>query len=110
MAVPKKVLVGIEESFRHHTAGKAGGKSFLVTPRPDQDLARPVKHLRERLSMTQLEFALQFEIPIRTLQNWEQAERCPEGPARAYLAVIAQMPDAVLAALRAAREGAVVEA
>lgn len=110
MAVPKKVLAGIEESFRHHTAGKAGGKSFLVTPRSNQNLAQPVKALRERLEITQQEFALQFGIPIRTLQKREQAERCPEGPARAYLAVIAYRPDAVLAALRDERNHAVMEA
>jgi len=110
MAVPKKVLAAIKESFQHHTAGGTGGKSFLVTPRSDQSLAQPVRQLRERLSMTQQEFALQFGIPIRTLQKWEQDERCPEGPARAYLAVIAHMPEAVLAALRAERDGIVAEA
>ena len=34
-----------------------------------------IKKIRERLNMTQREFAEYFEIPIRTIQEWEQ-ERC----------------------------------
>lgn len=101
MPVPEKVLLGLNEVLAHHTNGTAGGRSFTVKLRSGED----IRSLRcERLKMTQAEFALQFGIPIRTLQNWEQNERAPEGPARAYLAVIERMPDAVIAALRAEQE------
>jgi putative transcriptional regulator len=39
---------------------------------------------------------------LRTLQKWENGERQPEGPARAYLTVIDRNPAAVVAALTAA--------
>jgi putative transcriptional regulator len=97
MPVPEKVLAGIRSAFAHHSGVGSGTRSFSVKLRSAED----IKRLRcERLRMTQAEFALQFGIPIRTLQKWEQGEREPEGPARAYLAVIERMPDAVIAALR----------
>jgi putative transcriptional regulator len=106
MAVPEKVLAGIHEALVHHASEKTGGRVFSVKMRSGEDIRR----LRcERLKMTQAEFALQFGIPIRTLQNWEQGEREPEGPARAYLAVIERIPEAVVAALQLERAEAVVE-
>jgi hypothetical protein len=36
---------------------------------------------------------------VNTLRHWEQGNREPEGPARAYLLVIARAPDAVQKAL-----------
>jgi putative transcriptional regulator len=38
-------------------------------------------------------------VSARTLQNWEQGRRQPEGPAKALLRVAASNPEAVLAAL-----------
>jgi putative transcriptional regulator len=106
MAVPDKVLAGIRDAFEHHSTGKTGGRIFSVKMRSGDDLRK----LRSvRLKMTQKEFALQFGIPIRTLQKWEQGERQPEGPARAYLAVIERIPEAVISALRAEVADTIVE-
>jgi putative transcriptional regulator len=35
-------------------------------------------------------------ISVRTLHNWEQGRRIPEGPARVLLQVTARHPEAVL--------------
>jgi putative transcriptional regulator len=106
MAVPEKVLAGINDALAHHAGESVGGRMFSVRMRSGDDLRR----LRcERLKMTQAEFALQFGIPLRTLQNWEQGEREPEGPARAYLAVIERIPEQVIAALRAEQAETVSE-
>jgi putative transcriptional regulator len=35
-------------------------------------------------------------ISVRTLRNWEQGRRVPEGPARVLLQVVAKHPEAVL--------------
>jgi putative transcriptional regulator len=58
-----------------------------------------VRAIRERLGMSQPEFAARFGISVKTLRNWEQGHRQPEGPARAYLTVIKNDPDAVMKAL-----------
>ena len=58
-----------------------------------------VKKTRERLQMSQAEFATMIGVSARTLQNWEQGRRTPEGPAQALLRVAAKNPEAVLEAL-----------
>jgi putative transcriptional regulator len=63
-----------------------------------------VRKLRHRLGMSQSTFAARFGVELRTLQNWEQGQRSPEGPARVLLQVIDRDPEAVLRALGA--EGA----
>lgn len=60
-----------------------------------------VKKLRERTGLTQSEFARMIGVSVRTLQNWEQGRREPEGPARALLRVVECEPEAVLNALHA---------
>ena len=60
-----------------------------------------VKALRERLGLTQNEFSGMIGVSIKTLQNWEQGRREPEGPAKALLRVVEKEPQAVLSALHA---------
>ncbi len=60
-----------------------------------------VKALRDRLSLTQTEFSAMIGVSVRTLQNWEQGRREPEGPAKALLRVVEREPKAVLSALHA---------
>ena len=69
------------------------GEPQLVLPMPD------VAALRHRLKLSQAEFARQFMLNLRTLQDWEQGRREPEDIARTYLRVIERNPDAVRAAL-----------
>jgi putative transcriptional regulator len=61
-----------------------------------------VKAIRAKLGMTQPEFARRFGFSVKTLRHWEQRQRTPEGPARAYLLVIDRDPQAVQRALRSA--------
>lgn len=60
-----------------------------------------VKAIRENLKLTQRQFAALVGISPRTLQNWEQGHRMPEGPARVLLMVAARNPQAVLDAVHA---------
>ena len=58
-----------------------------------------VKAIREKVDLSQEEFAQRFGFSKRTLQHWEQGLRVPTGPARAFLTVIAREPEAVQRAL-----------
>ena len=49
--------------------------------------------------LSQSRFAAIIGVSVRTLQNWEQGRRKPEGPARALLRVVEREPEAVLHAL-----------
>jgi len=55
--------------------------------------ASRVKMLRQRLAMTQAEFAQAFHLPITTLRDWEQHRSTPDAPARALLLAIERDPE-----------------
>ncbi len=61
-----------------------------------------LRQMRKKLGMSQSQFSKAFQIPVRTVQDWEQGKRYPEGPARVLLKVIEHNPKAVLKALEAA--------
>jgi len=75
-------------------------------PLSDAQLARMKrpnpKVVRRALGLSQEEFAARFRIPVGTLRDWEQGRVEPDQAARAYLMVIARIPDAVSRALDAA--------
>lgn len=60
-----------------------------------------VRAIREKIALSQSEFARLFGLSKRTLEHWEHGRRVPTGPARAFLTVIAREPDAVRRALLA---------
>jgi putative transcriptional regulator len=57
------------------------------------------RRIRERLKLTQEQFATQFEVPLGTLRDWEQGVSYPDSAARTLLRVIEQDPEAVINAL-----------
>lgn len=60
-----------------------------------------VKAIREKLHVSQKEFASYFGVSVRTIQEWEQHRRTPTAIARNFLKVIDKAPKAVLKALAA---------
>ena len=58
-----------------------------------------IRRVREKLHASQAEFAMMIGVSTRTLQNWEQGRRKPEGPANALLRIASRNPKAVLEAL-----------
>jgi putative transcriptional regulator len=63
-------------------------RSFDIQP-PD------IKEIRSGFGLTQEQFAALLGISVRTLRNWEQGRRVPEGPAKVLLQVAAKHPEAV---------------
>jgi len=53
------------------------------------------KEIRQQYALSQSEFAALLGVSIKTLQNWEQGRRKPDGPARVLLQVAAKHPQAV---------------
>ena len=69
-------------------------------PLPPEQLANMrrvprVKVIRQRLRMTQAEFAAAFHLPITTLRDWEQHRSTPDAPARALLLAIERDPEVI---------------
>jgi putative transcriptional regulator len=59
-----------------------------------------VKATRQRLGLSQAQFAAKFGFAPASVRNWEQGRRIPDGPARILLAVIGEYPDVVESVLR----------
>jgi len=57
------------------------------------------KIIREKMNLSQSAFAGLLGVSTRTLQDWEQGRRCPQGPAVALLRIAEQHPE-VLVGLR----------
>ncbi len=59
-----------------------------------------IKRIRNGYKLTQAQFAAMLEISVRTLRNWEQGRRVPQGPAMVQLRVADKHPEALLDAAR----------
>ncbi|ARN76074.1 helix-turn-helix domain-containing protein [Oceanicoccus sagamiensis] len=53
----------------------------------------PPAEIRERLGLSQDAFAALLNISVKTLRNWEQGQRSPQGPALALLRIIDRNPE-----------------
>ena len=58
-----------------------------------------VKSVREQTGLSQNKFALTIGVSVRTLQNWEQGHRQPQGPALALLTIFKNDPESAIKAL-----------
>ena len=89
-----------EELFQELVASVAEGGAILRgerTAAAESDFVNPdVASIREEYGLSQTKFAALLGISVRTLQNWEQGRRYPQGPARVLLRVAAKHPRAVL--------------
>ena len=73
---------------------RSGFLLSVVAPR-DVD----VRALRERLGLTQEQFALRFGLELDAVRNWEYGRREPDAAAKCYLTIIENAPRAVQDAL-----------
>lgn len=93
-----KLNRGLAEAVAHAKGGLIGAKEHTVRVPDNVD----VRSIRQRLGLSQQEFAVKFGFSISTIRNWEQGARVPHGPTRSFLIVIERDPKAVMAALAAA--------
>jgi putative transcriptional regulator len=96
----KKLFAELVGSIK--AAGKfvrGEGKASRVFEYPDTN----VKTVRERIGLSQSQFARMIRVSVKTLQNWEQKRRSPTGPAAALLHIVAREPQVALRTLHAPR-------
>ena len=91
----QELLESVKEAGRIHRGEQAPSRVFVY-----EDI--DVRSIRERTGLSQSRFALTMGVSIRTLQNWEQGHRKPQGPARALLTIFNNDPEYALRALHAA--------
>ena len=87
---------GLTEAIAHAKSkdNKASGVKLY------QPHAVDVSNLRQRLSLTQEQFAARFGFSVATLRHWERGDRSPSGASLVLLNVIDRNPAAVLEALQ----------
>jgi putative transcriptional regulator len=76
------------DSIRDIKAGKIGRVAIFMSP--DE-----IKKVRLNIGATQRSFAAMMNISLRTVQDWEQGRRKPDGPAQSLLAIAATRPDVI---------------
>jgi len=81
-----EVLDGINEI----RAFKKGGAKLKVTELSEPSEPRVI---RSKLNLSQSAFAGLLGVSMRTLQDWEQGRREPQGPAVALLRIAEQHPE-----------------
>lgn len=87
--IGKEILEGIQE-IKAHKAGKAKLRAReLKEPSSAQDI-------RTKLGLSQEAFAGLIGVSPRTLQDWEQGRRKPQGPAKALLRIVEKHPEVLL--------------
>ena len=84
-----ELIASVREGGAIMRGEASASRSFELDP-------ADIKSIREGFGLTQVQFAALMGISVRTLHNWEQGRRVPEGPARVLLQVAARHPEAVL--------------
>ncbi len=100
MAIGKNIVSALQEIVDHERGLRTNVRVSTVVV----DEAIDIKAIRERLKLSQQGFADLYALPVATVQNWESGRRKPELAARLLLKVIAQSPDVVARAIRAAHK------
>ncbi|WP_300674608.1 type II toxin-antitoxin system MqsA family antitoxin [Desulfoluna sp.] len=59
-----------------------------------------IHKIRLKTGKTQLEFSHMLGVSVKTLRNWEQGQRTPNGPAQALLKIVSKHPELVEEALQ----------
>ncbi|WP_280552963.1 helix-turn-helix domain-containing protein [Halomonas sp. 25-S5] len=84
--IGSEILEGIRD-IQQHNKGKLKLRSTELTP------PSPPQEIRLKLKLSQSAFAGLMGVSVRTLQDWEQGRRDPQGPALALLRIAEQHPD-----------------
>ena len=87
-----RLVASIKEAGQVKRGYKKTSRIFEITP-------PSIKAIRNKLNLSQSDFALMIGVSISTLQNWEQGRREPDGPAKALLKIASKNPVAVMEAL-----------
>lgn len=88
--VGERIIEGLEQAVAWARGEDVPVQISLVRI-PDVD----VRKLRNRMGLSQTQFATKFGFPPATLRNWEQGRVRPDTPTRVLLAVIAKHPESV---------------
>ncbi len=91
-AVFDELLESVQQMGEITRGERAPSREFYVD-------AAGVKAVRAATGLSQANFARLIDVPVTTLQNWEQGRREPTGPAKALVRALRNDPESVMRAL-----------
>lgn len=83
---------GLEEAIQYAEGDTQSARTHTST-------TVDVKAIRQRIGLTQVEFADRLGVGLGTLQHWERGVRKPRGPALVLLNLVSKEPQTMLKAL-----------
>ncbi len=92
----ESIIASLQEALRYSKGEQVPGIRVTTVMVPTID----VRRLRQKLRLSQNDFAAKFGFSPSVVRNWEQGRNRPDGAARILLAVIDRHPEAVEDALR----------
>ena len=84
--IGQEIFEGIKE-IKNHKRGKIKLKTHALTE------PSPPSKIRQKLKLSQSAFASLMGVSPRTIQDWEQGRRKPQGPAKSLLRIAEQHPE-----------------
>ncbi|AFB31262.1 MULTISPECIES: helix-turn-helix domain-containing protein [spotted fever group] len=90
----KSILIGMQEAVLYTKEKLKANKHDIKLSNID------VHEARDKLKLTQQQFATTFGVSVATLRNWEQGRRLPTGAAKLLLKIIEKEPNVVKRVLR----------
>ncbi|MBW1724040.1 MAG: helix-turn-helix domain-containing protein [Deltaproteobacteria bacterium] len=84
--IGQEILEGIKEIKRFK-------KGEIILNARTLNEPSPAKTIRKRLKLSQSAFASLMGVSPRTIQDWEQGRRTPQGPAKSLLRIAEQHPE-----------------
>lgn len=84
--IGQEILEGIKE-IKRFKKGKVDLKNWSLNE------PSPASIIRKKLKLSQSAFASLMGVSPRTIQDWEQGRRKPQGPAKSLLRIAEQHPE-----------------
>jgi putative transcriptional regulator len=81
-----EMLGSLDEAFEIARGKRQPARAYTLTE-PD------ARAIRRSLGLTQVEFAALLNVPVTTIQGYEQGRRAPDAPARTLLRVALAAPE-----------------
>ena len=80
---------GLEEAIAYESGNLPTVKSHIIqiSPLPVYKKAR-IKEIRERLNLTQRNFAIVLGVSLKTVEAWESGKNIPQGPTQRFLELL----------------------
>jgi putative transcriptional regulator len=92
------MLGSLDEAVENARGSRKPARAYTLTE-PD------ARAIRRSLGLTQVEFAALLNVPVTTIQGYEQGRRAPDAPARSLLRVALAAPE-ILRSIQADRRAA----